>query len=402
MWFKLTLRGRFYKEKTMIIKSMSRKDKSFGQLVTYMSDIAKSDEQYNIYHNIYSRKIADIEQEFLQNAEYVPKRKNGVYMYHEILSISKAKHLSDSKQKAILREIAYQYAKQRAGNNLIFATLHDDHEHHLHYHFLISSNAVGESKKTRLSKVQFDRFKKHLESRTLEHFPELEQKVIINKQAGEKLSRRGGERKRRTGKTPQRDIVKQKLETIFANSETKQGFFEAMSKAGFEIYVRGKTIGILDTAHNRKHRLKTLGLLSAFEVMSARIELDEAAKQTTKKQRKRKSSQQEDKKPDSPATQTQQNQTQQNQTQQNQTQQKGSQTETKQSHPKTSQSGDGESETIKSQAQPESTAQETTDKLNNQTQQHQAEIEKIRKQKAKAQMQAEKNRREQSQEQQKK
>ncbi len=201
-------------------------------------------------------------------------------MYHEILSISKAKHLSDSKQKAILREIAYQYAKQRAGNNLIFATLHDDHEHHLHYHFLISSNAVGESKKTRLSKVQFDRFKKHLESRTLEHFPELEQKVIINKQAGEKLSRRGGERKRRTGKTPQRDIVKQKLETIFANSETKQGFFEAMSKAGFEIYVRGKTIGILDTAHNRKHRLKTLGLLSAFEVMSARIELDEAAKQT--------------------------------------------------------------------------------------------------------------------------
>ncbi len=374
----------------MIIKSMSRKDKSFGQLVAYMSDIAKSDEQYNIYHNIYSRKIEDIEQEFLQNAEYVPKRKNGVYMYHEILSISKAKHLSDS--KAILREIAYQYAKQRAGNNLIFATLHDDHEHHLHYHFLISSNAVGESKKTRLSKVQFDTFKKNLESRTLEHFPELEQKVIINKQAGEKLSRKGGERKRRTGKTPQRDIVKQKLETIFANSETKQGFFEAMSKAGFEIYVRGKTIGILDTAHNRKHRLKTLGLLSAFEVMSARIELDEAAKQTTKKQRKRKSSQKENKKPDSPAAQTQQKQT----------QRKGSQTEPKQGHPKTPQSGAGESETIKTQVQPESTTQETPDELDNQTHQHQAEIKSIRKQKAKAQMQAEKNHREQSQEQQKK
>ena len=32
----------------MIIKSMSRKEPSFGQLVEYMSDIDKSDEQYNV------------------------------------------------------------------------------------------------------------------------------------------------------------------------------------------------------------------------------------------------------------------------------------------------------------------------------------------------------------------
>jgi len=267
----------------MIIKSMSRKVPSFGQLIDYMSDIDKSDEKYNIYQNIYSRKNADIEQEFKQNAETMFKRKNGVYLYHEILSITKAKNLEDKIQKEILRSIAYEYAGKRAAHNLIFATLHDDHDDHLHYHFIISANALGESKETRMSKAQFDSFKKNLEMRTLKKYPELEQKIIINKQAGEKLSNKGSEQKRRTGKTPQRDLVKNKLQDIFSRADSKQAFFDALDKAGFEIYVRGKTIGILDKANNRKYRLKTLGILDEFEMMSAHIKLDEASsKQQTK------------------------------------------------------------------------------------------------------------------------
>ncbi|WP_330177977.1 hypothetical protein [Candidatus Vondammii sp. HM_W22] len=81
----------------MIIKSMSRKKPSFGQLIEYMSDIDKSDEQYNVYQNTYSRKQDDIEQEFLSNAAYVARRKNGNYLYHGILSITKAEKLDDKK-----------------------------------------------------------------------------------------------------------------------------------------------------------------------------------------------------------------------------------------------------------------------------------------------------------------
>ena len=267
----------------MIIKSMSRKVPSFGQLIEYMSDIDKSDQQYNIYQNIYARNSEDIEQEFKQNAETMFKRKNGVYLYHEILSITKSQNLEDKKQKEILRSIAYEYARKRAEHNLIFATLHDDHDEHLHYHFVISSNALGESKKTRMSKAQFDKFKKNLEARTLEKYPELEQKVIINKQAGEKLSNKGSEQKRRTGKTPQRDLLKEKLQNIFAQADSKQTFFDTLDKENFEVYVRGKTIGILDKANNRKHRLKTLGILEEFEAMSARIQLDEAANKQQEK-----------------------------------------------------------------------------------------------------------------------
>ena len=267
----------------MIIKSMSRKSPSFGQLIEYMSDIDKADEKYNVYQNIYSHNTEDMEKEFQQNAETMFKRKNGVYLYHEILSITKSQKLEDEQQKEILRSVAHEYAQKRASDNLVFATLHDDHDEHLHYHFLISSNALGESKKTRMSKSQFDTFKKNLEKRTLEKYPELGQKIVINKQAGEKLSNKGSEQKRRTGKTPQRDLVKDKLQDIFNQSNDKQAFFDALDKAGFEVYIRGKNIGILDKANNRKYRLKTLGMLDDFNAMSARIELEKASNREQKK-----------------------------------------------------------------------------------------------------------------------
>lgn len=261
----------------MIIKSMSRKEPSFGQLVAYMEDIEKSDTQYNIYRNLYGRKLDDIESEFNDNAKYIFKRKNGVYLYHEILSITKSKTLDVSRQKEILRDLAYEYAEKRAPNNLVFGALHDDHEGHLHYHFCISANPLTESKKTRMSKAEFDQFKKGMEKLALEQYPELEQKIVINKEASEKLSNKGAEIKRRTGKTPQRDIVKEKLSKIFSECDTKQAFFEAMSDEGFETYVRGKAIGVRDIENDRKHRLKTLGLLDEFNAMSARIKLDEAS-----------------------------------------------------------------------------------------------------------------------------
>jgi len=266
----------------MIIKSMARKDPNFGQLIDYMASIDKSEERYNVYQNLYSRKLEDMEQEFQENAAFMAKRKNGNQMYHEILSITKAQKLAEQRQKEILRDIAREYAQYRAKDNLVFGALHDDHDDHLHYHLLISANAVGESRKTRLSKAQFDRFKKDMEARVLKNYPELEQRVVINQTAEEKLSNKGHERKRRTGKVPERDQLKAKLHDIFQNVQSKEAFFSALHEAGLEFYARGKTLGVKDLATERKHRLKTLGVLQAFEDMSARIELDESQKKDKK------------------------------------------------------------------------------------------------------------------------
>lgn len=282
----------------MIIKSMSRKEPSFVQLINYMADIQKTDEQFNVYGNLYARKLDGIEQEFKENAAFVRKQKNGNYLYHEVLSITKSQGLEAKQQKTILREIAYEYIRHRASKNMVFGCLHDDHEDHLHYHLLISANEIGHSKKTRLSKARFDQIKKQMENRVLTHYPELEQKMVINKASSgdsEKLSKKGAEQKRRTGKTPQRDLLKEKLTSLFAEAESKEAFFNGLSEENLELYVRGKTIGVRDVVNDRKHRLKTLGVLDEFKAFSDKIELDEKAskedkdKQDSKHQESKKS-----------------------------------------------------------------------------------------------------------------
>lgn len=267
----------------MIIKSMSRKQASYGQLVDYFED-GRQDEKYNIYHNIYSTDAEKIKAEFHENAAFLSKRKNGVYMYHEILSITKTKNLDEERQKEILKDIGLDYIRNRAQNNLVFGVLHDDKDDNIHYHFMISSNEIQSERKHRLSKNEFSEFKKDLEQKVLTKYPELEQKKLINKEpkpgkeSGEKLSNKGVELKRRTGKTGQRDDVKERLKTVFSGAKNKADFFTALEAERLEIYVHGNTIGILDKATERKHRLKTLGMLDEFNAVSQIIENAETGK----------------------------------------------------------------------------------------------------------------------------
>jgi len=268
----------------MIIKSMSRKQATFGQLVDYMED-GRQDKKYTLKHNLYSNKAEKIKEEFEENASYIKKRKNGVYMYHEVLSLTKSNTITEEQQKERLREIALQYIEKRSQNNLVYAVLHDDKQGNLHYHFMISSNEVQDTSKHRLSKKEFDNLKKELEHQVLKNYPELEQKEIINKKSKEKLSKKGAELKRRTGKTSQRDSVKNRLKTVFNSSEDKQSFFENMTNEKLEVYVRGKNIGVVDTITGRKHRLQTLGMVDEFNRISSIVEKSETIKEKVKERK---------------------------------------------------------------------------------------------------------------------
>jgi len=255
----------------MIIKSMSRKEATFGQLLNYMED-GRHDKHYTINHNTYGKNKENIKNAFEHNASFFKKYKNSVYMYHDIISITRNNELTEEKQKECLKKIILEYISKRAKNNLVYAVLHTDKEDNLHYHIMISSNEREQVKNHRLSKFEFDKIKKELEIHVLEKYPELKQEKIINKPAAEKLSNKGAELKRRTGKTPQREYVKDHLKTIFDSAKTKQEFFEQLEKHKLEIYVRGKTISVLDKENNRKHRLKTLGMLDDFNKMSDLLE----------------------------------------------------------------------------------------------------------------------------------
>lgn len=253
---------------------MSRHDASFGQLLSYVSREA-SDPAYTIRHNIYGQSLREVLADFDANARHLKSRKNGTTMYHEILSITRAKGIAEAEQKQALVAIADRYIAMRAANNLVYGVVHDDKASHLHVHFIISANEIGAAKRHRLDKQQFAAIKTGIEGWALTNYPQLQQAPVMGKRAAKKLSNDGGELKRRTGKTPKRESVEMRLKAILDGASDKAECLARMQAAGLEFYRRGTTVGVRDTVTNRKHRIATLGLMPEFLALSARIEAAE-------------------------------------------------------------------------------------------------------------------------------
>ena len=257
----------------MIIKSMARKEPTFQQLYDYITREGDYAPEYCFTRNFILRDRENILRDFERNAKLLSKRKNGNYLYHEIISITRAKGISQKEQKALLFQIVQQYAESRAKDCLVFGGLHVEKDNNLHFHLIISANELNQSKRYRLSKQQFSEVKVGLETHVLEHHPELEQEQLISakQKQSTKTSNKEQELKRRTGKPTQKDLFREKLQGIFANSIDKNDFFANLETADIECYTRGKTIGFLDRQTGKKHRLKTLGLVAEFEAVHNKI-----------------------------------------------------------------------------------------------------------------------------------
>lgn len=123
----------------MIIKSMSRKTPSFSQLVDYIDNDVSRTEYYT--YNLYNMDKVSIKREFYENSRHVKLRKNGVYLYHEIISLSKDEKVSLGKQAEILTDLTQKYVEERSPEALVFGKIHFDKEN-VHFHLLISANEV--------------------------------------------------------------------------------------------------------------------------------------------------------------------------------------------------------------------------------------------------------------------
>jgi hypothetical protein len=259
----------------MIVKSMSRKVPSFGQLIGYI-DRDEGQEEWRIRHNVWGRDPDLIRGEFERNGELLQKRKNGVYLYHEIISITRANGLSPEEQKQRLRDIAENYISARCPDNLVFGNLHQDKDHSYHYHLMISANRAGETGRLRLTKAQFREVQVGLERHVLEKYPELEQKVAMDKRSDRGRKKGEAELERRTGKRPKREEVLERVTAAYEGSQDRQSLLDALGREGLELYVRGKNLGVVDLESGKNHRLKTLDLDMADRV-SIRMEGGEIA-----------------------------------------------------------------------------------------------------------------------------
>ena len=253
----------------MIIKSMSRHEASFAQLLAYVGRHAGED-RYTLRHNVLGQSLEQITAEFEGNGVLLRQRKNGVTMYHEIISMTRAKGISPEAQKEALRAITLDYINARSPRNLVLGRLHDDTDH-LHYHLVISANPLGSRERHRLSKAEFRSIQIGIEKKVLENHPELEQTPAMTRKAAKKLSHAGGGMKRRVGVLPQRARVIEQLTTILAIARSKDELFDQLTEVRLELYQRGKTFGVRNLDTGRKHRIDTLGLKDAFEAARRRL-----------------------------------------------------------------------------------------------------------------------------------
>lgn len=252
----------------MIIKSMSRKQPSFEQLYDYIVRDKDNDVRFNFAHNCFGMEREQILDEFYENASLLKRRKGGNYMYHDVLSVTRSKQLSEGQQKEILRDLAQQYVKSRAKDCLVFGGMHDEKDNQLHYHFIISANKVADNTRFRMTKKEFDDAKVNTELYALEMYPELEQeKLISNKNKKGEKSNKEEELKRRTRKPSQKDIMRDKLADIFKESTCQTDYIKRLREANIESYIRGNVMGFINIKTSRRHRITTLGLSEEFDEM---------------------------------------------------------------------------------------------------------------------------------------
>ena len=239
----------------MIPVSMSRKTRSFGQLITYM-DSEKSDKLYDLHHNCFARGQENITRVFQENSQHLAQRKNRNILYHEIISISLEDGVELKYAKDCLRDIAQNYINRRCPHNVVYGSLHEDHKDHLHYHLMISANPLGEKKRLSLTKAEFETVKYDLEAHVLKTYPELKQKAINTRPKKERSeSRKAAAQKRRTGTLDRKEKVQEAILKAMTHTTSIQEFKAKLSAEGFEFYTRGKNFGV-DVLHDDGKQLK--------------------------------------------------------------------------------------------------------------------------------------------------
>ena len=253
----------------MVIKSMSRKNWSFRQLLRYINEPEQKG-RFAVLHNLRSAfdYLPQIEAEFLENARHIRNQpKNGVVLYHEIIAIAEADR--EKVTEEMLIDLTREYLQRRAPNALAYAKAQFNTESP-HVHILISGNLIESGRKLRLERKEFERVKRELERYQIEKYPQLSHSIVYGKQRQKSHDRptlTQGEQERirrlkaQTSKPPtQKEDARERLKACLTDAQSEEHLIELLNAAHLAPYVRGKTPGVTDTRTSRKYRLNTLGL----------------------------------------------------------------------------------------------------------------------------------------------
>lgn len=253
---------------------MSRKAPTFAQLFDYIGRSSGPASGTAFVRNLYSegQSREEVTAQFLENYRYLPERKGGNALYHELVALEPQPNLSDGEIEAALHELAEQYCQMRAPHQLAWGRVHHDTEFP-HIHLMISANAVRSDRRVRMDRSYFANVQRNLERWQAEHLPEIKGQPVYNRQTEKETPRQPiqeGEMVRRTKSPSRKRQVFETVRAIFDEGSGRAHAEKTLRMAGFGLYQRGKNWGVVDLNSGRRYRLQTLGLQPIFDRLIAR------------------------------------------------------------------------------------------------------------------------------------
>ncbi len=252
----------------MIIKSTSRKDTNFSQLVEYIHKEAGRNSisdahEFSYLHNMNAspKELDSISKAFEENDQYRKKRKNGVAMYHDIISFAPEDSQALLKDPNILQEIARTYIHARCPDAMAVAKVHYDQDH-VHIHVMISGTIREGSKVQRISKAEFKQIKQDLQLYRKQNFPELEHSYIkdVKERQNQDIEQRQSDAERRfeeREKQSDKHYVSKILEEALSLDLGGKRFTTFLKEHDIQVYSRGGNIaGVM--FKGRKYRFSTI------------------------------------------------------------------------------------------------------------------------------------------------
>ncbi len=260
----------------MIIKSMSRKAPTFGQLADYIARGSNAQTGTAFVHNLYAsgQDRAEVVGQFLDNYRYLPERKGGNALYHELVALEPQPHMTSGEIEAALHDLAEQYCQQRAPHQLAWGRVHHDTDFP-HIHLMISANAVRSDRRVRMDRAYFGRVQRDLKCWQAEHLPEIKGQMVYNRPSEKESPRQPkqeGEMIRRTKAPSRKQQVFETVRGILNEASDRTQAEQQLRDAGFELYQHGQTWGVQDLNSGRRYRLRTLGLQPSFDRLVTRTE----------------------------------------------------------------------------------------------------------------------------------
>ena len=163
----------------MIIKSLSRKSRSFAQLFDYMNRATQKGDAF--IWNLHGQNRKQILDDFYQNASQLRSHALGNVLYHEVISLKYSPAVSLERQQKALYDLAHKYLLSRGRDLLGYGRIHIE-KGHLHMHVMLSANSLNTSKRHRLTKADFRKIQEQCEQYIQQAYPDLAQPSVYQKE----------------------------------------------------------------------------------------------------------------------------------------------------------------------------------------------------------------------------